>query len=112
MATCVHELQSTFNQFLPSAPKKFTLQPYKADKYFGLLLDEKTADWFKNMLCEFANKVTNLGTNYKHETLIINGCNLMGEFEYSYYTASSLRNILERITNTLYSIIIPDGIKF
>ena len=63
MATCVHALQKTFDQFLASAPKKFNLQPYKADKYFGLLLDEKTAEWFKNMLSEFANEVSNLGTN-------------------------------------------------
>ncbi|KAI6655499.1 Protein UBASH3A-like protein isoform X1 [Oopsacas minuta] len=60
MATCVHLLQQKFDKFLASAPKKFDLQPYKSDKYFGLLLDDKTADWFKNMLCDFASEVSKL----------------------------------------------------
>ena len=62
MAECVHTMQQVFDKYLPSAPKSFNLQPYKADKYFGLLLSDNTADWFKNMLYEFAHEVSKLGT--------------------------------------------------
>ena len=79
MATCVHMIQQVFDKYLPSAPQSFNLQPYKTDKYLGLLLDDSTADWFKGMLCEFAHEACKLGkllrnlkiikhTGYKHTT--------------------------------------------
>ena len=61
MSKCVHLLQQTFDKHLPSVPKVFHLQPYKTDKYLGLLLDDKTAEWFKIMLLDFSNEVAKLG---------------------------------------------------
>ena len=70
MAKCVHIMQQVFDKYLASAPKSFNLQPYKADKYFGLLLDDNTADWFKNMLCEFAHEVSKLGMHYLYTPML------------------------------------------